>query len=578
MSVKKTILRLLENVRPHAGALVLVFLLSAVSVALTLYAPILIGRGVDLIAGPGKVDFHALVPVLVSIALAVLGTSAAQWAGNLLINRVAYRVAREIRARAFEALGMAPVKTIDGHSHGDVLSRLITDVDQVSDGLLLGFAQLFASSLTILGTIVVMLSINAWIALTVIVVTPLSLFVARFLAKRTYEFFRSQSRVRGEMTSLVNELTGNQKLVDAFRYQGEAQGRFEEINARLKATGIKALFYSSVTNPATRFVNSVVYVAVSVLGAFSALNGFITVGQLTSLLNYANQYTKPFNEISGVITEFQGALASAARVFELIDSPPETPDAPDALELDKAEGRVTLTGVSFSYRPDRKLIEGLNLSAEPGERVAIVGPTGSGKTTLINLLMRFYDPDAGVLRIDGHPSQSLTRDSLRRQFGMVLQDTWLREGTIRENIAYGRPDATPEEVVEAAKAAHADGFIRRLPEGYDTVIREEGEGISQGQKQLLCIARAMLCQPPMLILDEATSSIDALTERRVQRAFQKMMQGRTSFVVAHRLQTIREADVILVMDQGRVVEQGTHDELIEKDGFYAHLYMSQFSA
>ncbi len=573
-----TIRRLMKSIRPHWAALTLVLILSTVNVALTLYVPILIGRGVDMIAGAGAVRFDLLTRVILAIVLALAGTAAAQWAASLVINRVAYNVTREIRAKAFEALGRVPIKYIDGHRHGDILSRLVTDVDQISDGLLLGFAQFFVSGLSILGTIGFMLSINGWIALIVIVVTPLSLFVAKFLAARTYEFFKRQSQVRGEMTGLVNELVGGQKLVDTFRYQKKASERFEDVNVRLQSAGVSAVFYSSITNPATRFVNSVVYLSVTVFGAFAALGGALTIGQLTSFLNYASQYTKPFNEISGVITELQSALASAARVFELIDAPPETPDAPDAVEIDRAAGSVNFENLSFSYQPDRPLIEGLNLSASPGERVAIVGPTGSGKTTLINLLMRFYEPDAGSILVDGKSETAYTRESLRRQFGMVLQETWLREGTIRENIAYGRPDATDDEIAAAARAAHAEGFILRLPEGYDTVVREDGEGISQGQKQLLAIARAMLITPPIMILDEATSSIDALTERRVQRAFQRMMAGRTSFVVAHRLETIREADLILVMDNGRVVEKGTHDELIKKNGFYAGLYFSQFSA
>ncbi len=572
-----TIRRLLKSIRPHWARLFLVVILSAVSVGLTLYVPILIGRGVDMIAGAGAVRFDQLTPVVLGILLAVAGTAAAQWAASLVINHVAYSVSREIRAQAFEALGRAPIGYIDGRRHGDILSRLVADVDQVSDGLLLGFAQSFASGLTILGTIGFMLSMNGWMALIVIVVTPLSLFVAKFLATRTYEYFKRQSQVRGEMTGLVNELVGGQKLVDAFRYQERASARFEGVNVRLQKAGVSALFYSSITNPATRFVNNVVYLAVTVFGAFTALGGALTIGQLTSFLNYAYQYTKPFNEISGVITELQSALASAARVFELIDAPPETPDAPDAVEIDRAAGSVDFEDLSFSYQPDRPLIEGLNLSASPGERIAIVGPTGSGKTTLINLLMRFYEPDGGRILVDGKCETAYTRDSLRRQFGMVLQETWLREGTIRENIAYGRPDATDEEIAAAARAAHAEGFILRLPEGYDTVVREDGEGISQGQKQLLAIARAMLITPPIMILDEATSSIDALTERRVQRAFQRMMAGRTSFVVAHRLETIREADLILVMDNGRVVEKGTHEALIKKNGFYARLYFSQFS-
>ncbi len=573
-----TIRRLMKSIRPHWAALTLVLILSTVNVALTLYVPILIGRGVDMIAGAGAVRFDLLTRVILAIVLALAGTAAAQWAASLVINRVAYNVTREIRAKAFEALGRVPIKYIDGHRHGDILSRLVTDVDQISDGLLLGFAQFFVSGLSILGTIGFMLSINGWIALIVIVVTPLSLFVAKFLAARTYEFFKRQSQVRGEMTGLVNELVGGQKLVDTFRYQKKASERFEDVNVRLQSAGVSAVFYSSITNPATRFVNSVVYLSVTVFGAFAALGGALTIGQLTSFLNYASQYTKPFNEISGVITELQSALASAARVFELIDAPPETPDAPDAVEIDRAAGSVDFENLSFSYQPDRPLIERLNLSASPGERVAIVGPTGSGKTTLINLLMRFYEPDAGRILVDGKNETAYTRESLRRQFGMVLQETWLREGTIRENIAYGRPDATDDEIAAAARAAHAEGFILRLPEGYDTVVREDGEGISQGQKQLLAIARAMLITPPIMILDEATSSIDALTERRVQRAFQRMMAGRTSFVVAHRLETIREADLILVMDNGRVVEKGTHDELIKKNGFYAGLYFSQFSA
>jgi ATP-binding cassette subfamily B multidrug efflux pump len=578
MSGSAAIRRLFSYARPHIAALALALILTAGAVALTLYAPILIGRGVDLVAAPGGVGFDGLIPVLWALALAVAGASFFQWIASLLTGRVAYRVARDIRVEAFRALSRAPVKYVDTHRHGDILSRLIADVDQVSDALLLGFAQLFTSALTILGTIAFMLSINVWIALIVVVITPLSLFVARYIARHTYDMFKRQSDVRGEMTTLVNEMAGNLKLVDAFRYQARAQARFGEINGRLREAGTRALFFSSITNPATRFVNSVVYVAVGVFGAFAAVRGMLTVGQLTSFLNYANQYTKPFNEISGVITELQGALACAARVFELIDAQPEPEDAPDAAALKDVAGRVALDEVRFAYRPDRPLIEGLSLKVEPGQRVAIVGPTGSGKTTLINLLMRFYDVDGGEIRVEGLPIGEIRRDSLRAAYGMVLQDTWLRAGTLRENIAYGRPDASEAQIEAAARSAHADSFIRRLPDGYDTLIHEDGEGISQGQKQLLCIARAMLCTPPMLILDEATSSIDALTELRVQRAFAMMMRGRTSFVVAHRLQTIREADTILVMDGGRVIEQGNHGELIQKNGFYARLYRSQFSA
>jgi ATP-binding cassette subfamily B multidrug efflux pump len=578
MKRKSTLRRLVGMTRPYGGLLSSVLVFSALSVALTLYAPILIGRGIDNAVGAGRVQFDALIPIMTLLAVTVAGTSAAQWASNLLINKIAYRMARDIRARAFEALGRAPVKYADTHRHGDILSRLVGDVDQISDGLLLGFSQLFTSVMTVLGTIAFMLSIDARIALIVIVLTPLSLLVARYIATHTYDMFKKQMQVRGEMTGLVNELVANQKLVSAFGYQARAQRRFDEINARLHEASLRAVFFSSITNPATRFVNSVVYVAVGVFGALAAIRGMISVGQLTSFLNYANQYTKPFNEISGVITEFQGALASAARVFELIDAPPEPEDAPDAVRLRSADGRVAFDDVSFSYRPEQTLIENLSLAAEPGQRIAIVGPTGSGKTTLINLLMRFYDVSAGQIRVSEHPVESIRRDSLRACFGMVLQETWLRSGTIRENIAYGKPEATLQQVMEAAKAAHADGFIRRLPEGYDTPVSEDGEGISQGQRQLLCIARAMLMAPPMLILDEATSSIDTLTEIRVQRAFSSMMRGRTSFVVAHRLQTIREADCILVMDKGRVIEQGTHEELLEKGGFYAALYQSQFSA
>lgn len=572
----RIIKRILQFTRPYIVYLGLSLALAVVHVAAALYAPVLVGKGVDLILAEGNVDFQGLVPIVTRLGAVIIVAAISQWLMGLCNNRAAYNTARDMRIKAFERLHNVPLKFIDSNQHGDILSRVITDVDQVSDGLLMGFTQLFSGVITIAGTIGFMFSIDSRITAIVVVLTPLSLFVASFIAKRTYSMFRLQSETRGELTSLVEEMISNQKVVKAFGYEKEAQARFEEINARLQKHGLSATFFSSTTNPATRFVNGLVFTSAGIAGALLAISGRISVGQLSAVLSYANQYTKPFNEISGVVTELQGAFASAARVFEIIDQEPETPDAPGAVELTEADGSVSFRDVDFSYSPDVELIKNLDLTVRPGQRIAIVGPTGSGKTTLMNLLMRFYDVDAGEITVSGHPIKEVKRDSLRSMFGIVLQDTWLKTGTIRENIAYGRPDATFEEIVEAAKAAHAHGFISRLPQGYDTPVSEEGENISQGEKQLLSIARVMLTLPPMLILDEATSSIDTRTEIRIQKAFEKMMEGRTSFVVAHRLSTIREADLILVMNKGKIVEQGTHDELLKKGGFYADLYNSQF--
>ena len=572
----RIIKRILRFTRPYIVYLGLSLALAVVHVAAALYAPVLVGKGVDLILAEGNVDFQGLVPIVTRLGAVIIVAAISQWLMGLCNNRAAYNTARDMRIKAFERLHNVPLKFIDSNQHGDILSRVITDVDQVSDGLLMGFTQLFSGVITIAGTIGFMFSIDSRITAIVVVLTPLSLFVASFIAKRTYSMFRLQSETRGELTSLVEEMIANQKVVKAFGYEKEAQARFEEINARLQKHGLNATFFSSTTNPATRFVNGLVFTSAGITGALLAISGRISVGQLSAVLSYANQYTKPFNEISGVVTELQGAFASAARVFEIIDQEPETPDAPGAVELTEADGSVSFRDVDFSYSPDVELIKNLDLTVRPGQRIAIVGPTGSGKTTLMNLLMRFYDVDAGEITVSGHPIKEVKRDSLRSMFGMVLQDTWLKTGTIRENISYGRPDATFEEIVEAAKAAHAHGFISRLPQGYDTPVSEEGENISQGEKQLLSIARIMLLQPPMLILDEATSSIDTRTEIRIQKAFEKMMEGRTSFIVAHRLSTIREADLILVMNKGKIVEQGTHDELLKKGGFYADLYNSQF--
>ncbi len=572
----RIIKRILRFTRPYIVYLGLSLALAVVHVAAALYAPVLVGKGVDLILAEGNVDFQGLVPIVTRLGAVIIVAAISQWLMGLCNNRAAYNTARDMRIKAFERLHNVPLKFIDSNQHGDILSRVITDVDQVSDGLLMGFTQLFSGVITIAGTIGFMFSIDSRITAIVVVLTPLSLFVASFIAKRTYSMFRLQSETRGELTSLVEEMISNQKVVKAFGYEKEAQARFEEINARLQKHGLSATFFSSTTNPATRFVNGLVFTSAGIAGALLAISGRISVGQLSAVLSYANQYTKPFNEISGVVTELQGAFASAARVFEIIDQEPETPDAPGAVELTEADGSVSFRDVDFSYSPDVELIKNLDLTVRPGQRIAIVGPTGSGKTTLMNLLMRFYDVDAGEITVSGHPIKEVKRDSLRSMFGMVLQDTWLKTGTIRENISYGRPDATFEEIVEAAKAAHAHGFIMRLSQGYDTPVSEEGENISQGEKQLLSIARVMLTLPPMLILDEATSSIDTRTEIRIQKAFEKMMEGRTSFVVAHRLSTIREADLILVMNKGKIVEQGTHDELLEKGGFYADLYNSQF--
>ncbi len=573
---KHVIARLLGYLKPYSGYLAFALLSAIVNVVMTLWAPVLIGQAVDLIIGTGNVDLAGIIPVLatlgVSIGLAVLF----QWLMTLCTNQVTYRTVRDLRVAVFSKLTRVPLKTIDGRPHGDLISRVVNDIDQISDGLLQGFSQLFTGVVTIIGTLLFMLSINVSIALVVILVTPLSFFVASFIAKRSYNMFRKQAEVRGEIGGYVEEMIGNQKIVKAFGYEEKAQKKFEEINGRLYYFGVRSQFYSSMTNPCTRFVNAIVYAAVGIVGALSAIAGGISIGQLTSFLIYANQYTKPFNEISGVVTELQNAFASARRVFEILDEPEQMPDDRDAVVMKESNGRVEMRDVSFSYTPDRQLIEGLNLIAKSGERVAIVGPTGSGKTTIINLLMRFYDVDKGEISIDGINIRTITRNSMRSMYGMVLQETWLFSGSVRDNIAYGKEDATQDEIIAAAKAAHAHGFIMRLKDGYDTIIAEDGGNISQGQKQLLCIARVMLTKPPMLILDEATSSIDTRTEMQIQRAFGKLMEGRTSFVVAHRLSTIREADCILVMREGHIVEQGTHKQLLEKGGFYAELYNSQF--
>lgn len=570
--------RLLSFTKPHLFYLVLALVFAVVCVCLTLYAPVLTGRAIDKIIGKGNVDFGVLKQLLIWLAAVTAGASVSQWLMGLCTNKIAYLTVRDIREQAFAKLQNVPLKFIDSNPHGDILSRVIVDAEQIADGLLMGFTQLFTGLVTIFGTIGFMLAINMKITMLVVFVTPLSLFVANFIAKRSFKFFKIQSETRGEMTALIEETIGNMKLVKAFGYEDEASKRFEEINARLKQCGVKALFFSSMTNPCTRFVNGVVYTLVSIVGALTAVAGALTVGQLSCFLSYANQYTKPFNEISGVIAELQSALASAKRLFEIIDATPQTPDASDAVVLGKVDGSVEVKDVSFSYVPEVKLIEGLNLSVQAGQKIAIVGTTGCGKTTLINLLMRFYDVDEGQIVVSGHNVQEITRDSLRSSFGMVLQDTWLKAGTVRENIAYGKPTASDYEIVSAAVAAHADSFIKRLPKGYDTELAEDGGNISQGQKQLLCIARAMLSLPSMLILDEATSSIDTRTEVRIQKAFDAMMQGRTSFIVAHRLSTIRQADLILVMDSGHIIEQGKHEELLAKKGFYANLYNSQFAA
>lgn len=574
---KNLLKRLLSFTRPYLSHLALALFFAVVSVSMTLYAPVLTGRAIDLVAGKGAVDFQALKKILEALAGVVATAALSQWLMGLCTNKITYLTVRDIRVKAFDRLQKVPLRFIDTMPHGDILSRVAVDAEQIADGLLMGFTQLFTGIVTIFGTIGFMAVINIKITLLVVFVTPLSLFVANFIAKRTFKFFKVQSETRGAMTALINETVGNLKLVKAFGYEEKSREKFEEINARLQNCGVKALFFSSITNPCTRFVNGVVYTLVGIVGALSAVAGVLSVGQLSCFLSYANQYTKPFNEISGVIAELQSALASAKRLFEIIDAPPETPDAEDAKILRRADGTVDLEHVYFSYVPEIKLIEDLSLNVKAGQKIAIVGKTGCGKTTLINLLMRFYDVNAGSISVSKTNVEEMTRDSLRAQFGMVLQETWLKSGTVRENIAYGKPAASDYEIVSAAIAAHADGFIKRLPDGYDTVIGEDGGSLSQGQKQLLCIARAMLSLPSMLILDEATSSIDTRTEIYVQKAFDEMMKGRTSFVVAHRLSTIRRADLILVMDSGHIVELGTHAELLEKGGFYANLYNSQFA-
>ena len=577
MTQKETIKKVLHYIRRYRFFLIASLVLALITVVLTLYVPILTGQAGDLIVGKGQVDFAGVYRICVKIGIAILLTMVAQWVMNVANNKITYSVVRDIRTDAFEKIQVLPLSYIDSHSYGGIVSRVIADADQFADGLLMGFTQLFTGVITILGTLGFMLSVSVPIALVVVVLTPVSLFVAAFIAKRTYQMFRMQSETRGEQTALIEEMIGNQKVVQAFGQEKEVGDRFDEINDRLSKYSLQGTFFSSITNPSTRFVNALVYAAVGVFGAFFAIQGGISVGQLSCFLSYANQYTKPFNEISGVVTELQNAIACAGRVLELIEETPEIPDSEDAINLGKADGKVEIEDVYFSYEPNQKLIEHFNLQVKPGQRVAIVGPTGCGKTTLINLLMRFYDVNSGAIKVSEKDIRKVTRESLRANYGMVLQETWLKQGTIRENIVMGRENATDDEVLAAAKASHAHSFIKRLPNGYDTVIGEDGGSLSAGQKQLLCITRVMLCLPPMLILDEATSSIDTRTEMRIQKAFATMMQGRTSFLVAHRLSTIQEADVILVMRDGKIVEQGNHEELLAANGFYKNLFDAQWS-
>ena len=579
---KETLKKVLRYVRGHLPLMICSIIFAAATVALTLYAPILIGRAIDMIVGKGDVNLKGIASILLEIGIIVAATALFQWLMNTVNNRITYHIVRDIRNEAFRKIEVLPLSYIDIHPYGQIVNKVIADADQFADGLLMGFTQLFTGVVTILGTLIFMLTINPKIALVVILLTPLSLFIAKFIAGKTYKMFRLQSETRGEQTAFIDEMIGSQKVVQAFMHEKESLEKFDEINGRLASCSLRAIFYSSITNPATRFVNSVVYAGVALAGALACIatagtvNPF-TVGQLSCFLSYANQYTKPFNEISGVVTELQNALACAAGLFELIEEQPQIPEAENAPEITDAKGNVSLKGVEFSYVPEKKLIEGLSLDVKPGQRIAIVGPTGCGKTTIINLLMRFYDVNSGSISVENMDIRDVTRNSLRSSYGMVLQETWLKSGTIRDNIIMGKPDATDEEIIEAAKASHAHSFIKRLPNGYDTVIGEDGGSLSQGQKQLLCITRVMLCLPPMLILDEATSSIDTRTEIKIQEAFSRLMKGRTSFIVAHRLSTIREADVILVMKDGHIIEQGNHEQLLEKDGFYANLYNSQFA-
>ncbi len=573
---KGTLRKVLRYIKKYWVYLALSIVMAALTVTLTLYLPILTGRVIDLIVRKGGVDFDGVFAILRQMAVVIGITAAAQWVMNICNNKMTYRIVQDIRDEAFKRIEILPLKYIDEHSYGEVVSRVIADVDQFADGLLMGFTQFFTGVITILGTLGFMLSVNVGITGVVVLITPLSFLVAAFIARKTFVMFRAQSETRGEQTALIEEMIGNQKVVQAFSHEDEALEEFDEINGRLEKCSLKAIFYSSITNPSTRFVNNLVYAGVAVAGAVFAIRGGISVGQLSCFLSYANQYTKPFNEISGVVTELQNALACAARIFALIEEEPQIPDKDNAVCLGDVEGSVDLAHVDFSYVPDKKLITDFNLSVRPGQRVAIVGPTGCGKTTVINLLMRFYDVNAGSIRVEGHDIRDVTRKSLRANYGMVLQETWLKGGTVRDNIVMGKPEATEEEIIAAAKASHAHSFIKRLPDGYDTIIAEDGGNLSQGQKQLLCITRVMLCLPPMLILDEATSSIDTRTEIRIQKAFAAMMEGRTSFIVAHRLSTIREADVILVMKDGNIIEQGDHETLLKQNGFYATLYNSQF--